>query len=48
MITRPASERLAETHCVACALYQRPQDAPWSQHAIGCPLRDRGIAQTSQ
>lgn len=38
----------ADVHCVACATYRRPQDVPWDQHAIGCPLRGRRLFEAVQ
>ena len=38
----------ADVHCVACATYRRPQDVPWEQHAIGCPVRGRQLFDAVQ
>jgi hypothetical protein len=39
-LTRPVS-------CVACMTHARPQDVPWQQHALGCPLRVAALATTA-
>jgi len=37
-----------DVHCAACATYRRPQDVPWEQHAIGCPVRGRQLFDAVQ
>ena len=44
MVTLPSYRRTnvsatPDVHCVSCATYQRPQDVPRAQRAIGCPVR---------
>jgi hypothetical protein len=33
--------------CLTCATHSRPQDVPWSQHAIGCAIRAAAAARRS-
>jgi len=30
--------------CAACSTHKRPQDVPWHQHVVGCPVRSTAVA----
>ena len=53
MVTLPPYRRrnvpaTADVYCVACATYRRPQDVPWEQRAIGCPVRGHQLVDAVQ
>lgn len=39
-----AQQRAYVGHCGACRSTLRPELIPWSQHSIGCPVRERELA----
>jgi len=53
MVTLPPYHRTTvpatpDVRCVACATHRHPQDVPWEQHAIGCPVRRRQLFDAVQ
>ena len=43
LLIPPTATHASAIVCTTCATHRRPQDVPWHQHTVGCPVRAGAI-----